>query len=66
MQNPTAAGASAFKPGDGLIAAANFTGNRDFAPEALLTLDSNGKRMLVDYQEPNQTPVVTTVPAFLG
>ena len=63
--NPTAAGASTYASGDGLIAAANLTGNRNFVPEALLTLDASGNLVLVDEQEPNPTPVVTLAPTSL-
>ena len=57
--DPTAAGASTYKTGDGLIAAENLTTNINFIPEALLTLNSSGNLVLVDYQQPNPTPVVT-------
>jgi hypothetical protein len=57
--NPTAAGASVYQSGDGLIAAAVLTTNRNFVPEALLTLDTSGNVELVDYQQPNPSPVVT-------
>ncbi len=60
VQNPAAAGASTFKTGDGLIAATTFTFNRDFTPEALLTLNASGVLSLVDYQQPALTPVVST------
>ncbi len=63
--NPTAAGASTFKAGDGLVAAKNFSQDRNFRPEALLTLDVNGNRVLVDYRQPLPAPVTTPVPSFL-
>ncbi len=57
--NPTAAGASTYQTGDGLIAATHLTVNRNFFPEAELTLDSSGNLELVDLQEPSPVPVVT-------
>ncbi len=66
VQNPTAAGASVFKAGDGLVAAANLTQNRDFVPEAELTLDG-GTLVLLDYQQPNPIPVeINPAPSYLG
>ena len=59
VQNPTAPGASTYKTGDGLIAARVLGNNNNFAPEAFLTFDANGTRVLVDYQEPSRSPVVT-------
>ena len=65
VENPTAAGASVFAQGDGLIAAADLTQNRNFVPEALFTVDAAGNLVLVDYQQPNPVPVVTPAPAYL-
>jgi hypothetical protein len=58
--DPTAAAASTYEAGDGLIAAAVITNNRNFRPEAELTL-SSGKLVLVDYRQPSPKPVVTPV-----
>ncbi len=65
IQDPTAAGASTFKPGDGLVAATNFTSNRDFFPEAILTYNTAGVLQFFDLREPNtDNPVVTTTIPF--
>lgn len=71
VQNPTAAGASVYKTGDGLIAARSIgqidpaSNNRifdaNFRPEAELTLDAAGNVNLVDIQQPSLNPVVTPV-----
>jgi hypothetical protein len=58
---PTANRASTYVTGDGLIAAVNLTVNRNFIPEAELTRNSNGQLVLVDYRQPNPTPVVTPI-----
>jgi hypothetical protein len=59
--DPTANHASTYESGDGLIAAAVITVNRNFIPEAELTRNSNGQLELVDYRQPNPTPVITPV-----
>ena len=66
ITNPNAANASVFVAGDGLIAATTLTINRNFVPEALLTVDAAGNLELVDYQQPNPVPVTTAAPAFLA
>ena len=63
---PTAAGASTFQAGDGLIATANLTSNRNFVPEALFTVNAAGSPQLVDYVQPALNPVVSAPPAFLA
>jgi hypothetical protein len=59
--DPTANHASTYETGDGLIAATTITVNRNFIPEAELTRNSNGQLELVDYRQPNPTPVITPV-----
>ncbi len=62
--DPNAAGASTFKLNvDGLIAALNLTANRNFVPEALMTLDTLNNNLLTvaDLQEPNPNPVVVPI-----
>jgi hypothetical protein len=56
--NPTAAGASVYRAGDGLIAAINLTQARNFVPGALLTVDGS-TLLLVDYRQPNPAPSIT-------
>ena len=63
---PAAAGASAYKPGDGLVASLAAPTNVNFFPEAEL-ISVNGQRTLIDVQQPNLTAVVTTpAPANLA
>ncbi len=62
---PTAATASTYKPGDGLIAATTITMNRNFTPEAALTFDQDGNLVLADRQQPNPT-IVNLSPASVG
>jgi hypothetical protein len=58
--NPTAPGASTYQPSSGLIAAAVLGNDRNFVPEALLTLDGS-TLVLVDYRQPNPSPSITPV-----
>ncbi len=60
VQNPDAPGASTFKAGDGLIAALNLTSNRDFTPEALLTVNASGALVFSDLRQPTEAPVIST------
>ena len=64
-QGPTAAGASTYKVGDGLIAVKQLPTNLNFTPEAEL-LSINGQRTLVDYQQPNEQPVYGPAPSNLA
>ena len=41
-----------------------LTDNRNFVPEALLTVDAANNRVLVDYEQPNPTPVQPALPSF--
>ena len=59
VENPTAAGATTFHTGDGLVAATNFTSNVDFTPEAILTFNG-GKLEFTDYQLLQAPPYYTT------
>jgi hypothetical protein len=59
--DPAAADASTYKTGDGVIAAAVLTNNRNFVPEAELTRNPSGQLVLVDLREPDPTPVITPV-----
>ncbi len=58
--DPGVSGASTFQRNqDGLIAALNLTTNRNFTPEATLTVDANGVLTLGDLVEPNRNFFVT-------
>ncbi len=60
VQNPDAPRASIFQTGDGLIAATNPTFDRNFAPEALLTVDASGNLVFSDLRQPAETPALLT------
>jgi hypothetical protein len=59
--DPTAADASTYETGDGLIAAAVITNNTNFIAEAELTRNASGQLELVDYRQPSRVPVITPV-----